>query len=255
MRETPAHPIDWQGLDWTPASGRKAAHPNSRFTAPARQCPGISPEWENPGGVPISALIFGGRRAKTAPLVFQSYDWNHGVYVGAAVASETTAAAQGQEVGRIRRDPFAMLPFCGYNMADYFTHWLSLGKRSPHLPKIFHVNWFRTDHNGRFIWPGFGDNIRVLKWILGRVRNESDADARYTPIGWVPGADAIDVSGIEHEVDPRTMHELLSIDVASWREELADQEQFFRRFGDRLPAEIWRQHAALAQRLGLNAAA
>ena len=250
MSEPPAHVIDWQGKDWTPQAGRKAAHPNSRFTAPAKQCPAISPEWENPRGVPISAFIFGGRRARTAPLVFQSFDWNHGVYVGAAVASETTAAAQGQEVGQIRRDPFAMLPFCGYNMADYFTHWLGIGQRSDAAPKIFHVNWFRTDSAGKFIWPGFGENVRVLRWILGRIKGE--AEGVRTPIGWVPAPGSMDLNGIEQTVGPDTLQDLLTIDTESWRAEMDDQETFFRRFGERLPEEIWRQHAATRERLGLR---
>jgi phosphoenolpyruvate carboxykinase (GTP) len=251
MGDEPGHCIDWLGKDWTPADGqeRKAAHPNSRFTAPASQCPGISPEWENPQGVPISAFIFGGRRARTAPLVFESRDWKHGCYVGAAVASETTAAAQGQAVGKIRRDPFAMLPFCGYNMADYFAHWLSLGEKSEALPKIFHVNWFRQDDDGRFIWPGFGENIRVLKWILGRCKGEAPADE--TPIGFVPSAGSIDLHGIEEEVDESTLAALLEIDAEDWRAELEDQEQFFAKFGERLPVEIRRQHEALRQRMGL----
>ena len=249
MSPPPAHAIDWQGNHWTPDSGRKAAHPNSRFTAPARQCPAISPEWENPKGVPISAFIFGGRRARTAPLVFQAFDWNHGVYVGASVASETTAAAQNQEVGRIRRDPFAMLPFCGYNMADYFAHWLVIGQRSEKLPKIFHVNWFRTDGQGRFIWPGFGENIRVLEWILGRVRGEAKAEE--TAIGWVPAPGTINLRGIEDQVSPETLASLLTIDPGDWAEEMEHQEEFFERFGDRMPEEIWVQHAAASRRLGL----
>jgi phosphoenolpyruvate carboxykinase (GTP) len=250
LNDAPAHALDWEGKDWTPSAGRKAAHPNSRFTAPAAQCPGISPEWENPQGVPISAFIFGGRRARTAPLVFQSFDWNHGVYVGASVASETTAAAQGQEVGKIRRDPFAMLPFCGYNMADYFGHWLDIGRRSEHVPKIFHVNWFRTDQNGRFIWPGFGENIRVLRWILGRIKDE--AEATRTPIGWVPAPGSMDLHGIESSVSPDTLADLLAIDRESWRGEVDDQAAFFSRLGDRMPAEIWRPHTAVKRRLGLD---
>jgi phosphoenolpyruvate carboxykinase (GTP) len=246
----PAHLIDWKGNDWTPDSPTVAAHPNARFTAPAEQCPAISPEWENPRGVPISAFIFGGRRARTAPLVFQSFDWNHGVYVGAAVASETTAAAQGQEIGQIRRDPFAMLPFCGYNMADYFGHWLRIGQRSEAVPKIFHVNWFRTDSAGKFIWPGFGENVRVLRWILGRIKGEAQAEK--TPIGWVPAPGSMDLKGTEDVVGPDTLKDLLAIDRDTWRTEIDDQEAFFRRFGDRLPEEIWRQHAATKQRLGLG---
>ncbi|HYC01412.1 MAG TPA: phosphoenolpyruvate carboxykinase (GTP) [Candidatus Limnocylindrales bacterium] len=249
MGPAPAHALDWQGKDWTPDSGRKAAHPNSRFTAPASQCPGISREWENPAGVPISAFIFGGRRAKTAPLVFESRDWKHGCYVGAAVASETTAAQQDQQAGVIRRDPFAMLPFCGYNMGDYFGHWLSLGGRSDKLPKIFHVNWFRQDGDGNFLWPGFGDNVRVLRWILGRCKGE--ADAVETPIGFVPAPGALDLRGIEHEVSSEVMEELFRIDKDDWRAEMASQKEFFEKFGDRCPQEIWAQYKATTERLGL----
>ncbi len=246
MSEPPSHAIDWRGNDWTPDSDTPAAHPNSRFTAPAGQCPGISPEWENPQGVPISAFIFGGRRAKTAPLVFQSFDWNHGVYVGAAVASETTAAAQGQAVGKIRRDPYAMLPFCGYNMGDYFAHWLEIGKRSDAVPKIFHVNWFRTDDNGKFIWPGFGENVRVLRWILDRCKG--NAEARETPIGYVPAGGSLDLRGLEDEVDDAVLAELLRVEAEDWKAELENQKEFFEKFGDHTPDEIWKQHAATAER-------
>jgi len=250
LSEPPAHAIDWLGKDWTPESEGKAAHPNSRFTAPAGQCPGISKEWENPEGVPISAFIFGGRRAKTAPLVFESFDWNHGVYVGAAVASETTAAAQGQTVGVIRRDPFAMIPFCGYNMADYFAHWLKIGADSGRkVPRIFHVNWFRQDDDGNFIWPGFGDNLRVLKWI--RDRCNEDAATEETPLGYVPAKGALDLSGIEDQVSSETLETLLGVNPADWQAELDNQKEFFEKFGDRLPKEIWEQHAALRKRMGL----
>ncbi|HYC56343.1 MAG TPA: phosphoenolpyruvate carboxykinase (GTP) [Candidatus Binatia bacterium] len=251
MGPAPAHALDWQGKDWTPDSGRKAAHPNSRFTAPASQCPGISKEWENPAGVPISAFIFGGRRAKTAPLVFESRDWKHGCYVGAAVASETTAAQQDQQAGVIRRDPFAMLPFCGYNMGDYFAHWLSLAdkKSGRQMPKIFHVNWFRQDGDGNFLWPGFGDNVRVLRWILGRCKGE--AEAVETPIGNVPAPGALDLRGIEHEVGSDVMTELFRIDKDDWRTEMASQKEFFEKFGDRCPQEIWAQYKATTERLGL----
>ncbi|MEE8311845.1 MAG: phosphoenolpyruvate carboxykinase (GTP) [Candidatus Binatia bacterium] len=256
MSEPPAHCIDWLGNDWysNTAKEHKAAHPNSRFTAPAEQCPGISPEWENPQGVPISAFIFGGRRARTAPLVFESQDWKHGCYVGAAVASETTAAAQGQDVGKIRRDPFAMLPFCGYNMGDYFGHWLTLGEPSAtqpkQMPKIFHVNWFRQDENGHFIWPGFGENIRVLQWILARCKGE--ADATETPLGHVPTRGGIDLRGIEHEIDEETLAGLLAVDAADWKDELQDQKTFFEKFGNRLPQEIWNQYHALRDRMGID---
>jgi phosphoenolpyruvate carboxykinase (GTP) len=247
MGPAPAHAIDWQGKDWTPDSGRPAAHPNSRFTAPARQCPGIDKNWESPTGVPISAFIFGGRRAKTAPLVFQSFDWKHGVYVGAAVASETTAAAQNQAVGVIRRDPFAMLPFCGYNMGDYFAHWEKLGAKSDKVPKIFHVNWFRQA-DGKFLWPGFGDNVRVLRWILDRCKGE--AEATETPIGYVPAPGALDLRGLEHEVSPAVMDELFRIDKDDWQTELASQKEFFTKFGDRCPKGIWEQFEATSKRLG-----
>jgi len=250
MGPAPKHAIDWQGNDWTPDSGRPAAHPNSRFTAPARQCPGISKEWENPRGVPISAFIFGGRRAKTAPLVFQSFDWKHGVYVGAAVASETTAAAQNQAVGVIRRDPFAMLPFCGYNMGDYFGHWLKIGSdpaKADKLPKIFHVNWFRQA-DGKFLWPGFGDNVRVLRWILGRCKGE--VEAVKTPIGFVPAPGALDLRGIEEEVTPPVLDELFRIDQEDWKTELASQKEFFEKFGAHCPEEIWKQYKATVERIG-----
>ncbi len=249
MGPAPAHAIDWRGKDWSPTDATNAAHPNSRFTAPASQCPGISSLWESPQGVPISAFLFGGRRAKTAPLVFQSFDWNHGVYVGAAVASETTAAAQGQEVGVIRRDPFAMLPFCGYNMGDYFAHWLAVGARSDKLPKIFHVNWFRQNEQGNFLWPGFGDNLRVLRWILERCRGGGEAVE--TPIGHVPAQGALDLRGIEAQVPASAMEELLRVDREDWRAEIQSQREFFARFGDRLPKEISQQTEATAKRLGL----
>ncbi len=252
LGDPPAHAIDWLGKDWTPDSKEKAAHPNSRFTAPAGQCPAISPEWENPKGVPISAFIFGGRRAKTAPLVYQSFDWEHGVFVGASVASEVTAAVQGQELGVIRRDPFAIIPFCGYNMADYFAHWLSIGKRSDRVPKIFHVNWFRTDENGKFIWPGFGDNLRVLHWIKDRC--EGKAEAVETPIGYVPAPGALDTEGLEG-IDEATIAELLSVDPEAWRTDLENLHEFFEKFGDRLPATMWEQHRAVVHRLGLDSEA
>ena len=245
----PDHGIDWQGRPWTPGNGEKGAHPNSRFTAPARQNPSISPEWENPKGVPISAFIFGGRRAKVAPLVYQSFDWNHGVYVGASLASETTAAAVGQ-VGVVRRDPMAMLPFCGYDMGDYFGHWLEMGKRIPHPPKIFNVNWFRTDENGKFLWPGFGQNLRVLQWIIGRC--DGTAAAVESAIGLLPAEGSIDMTGLE--LKDGTMPELLRVDPEAWRQEADSQGAFFAKFGDRLPAGITEQRKALLARLERQAA-
>jgi phosphoenolpyruvate carboxykinase (GTP) len=245
--DAPAHCKDWKGNDWTPQDEGKAAHPNSRFTAPASQCPCVSPEWENPKGVPISAILFGGRRAKVAPLVYQSFDWSHGVFVGATMGSETTAAATGQ-VGVVRRDPMAMLPFCGYNMGDYFAHWLEMGKKIPNPPKIFNVNWFRTDDEGHFIWPGYGENFRVIKWVLDRGRG--DAEANETAIGYTPRPEDIETAGIEDEVSPDTLKSLLTIDKESWAAEIEDQTEFFAKF-DRLPGEIRNQQEALKKRLGL----
>lgn len=244
--EPPENGIDWKGRPWTPKSGEKGAHPNSRFTAPASQCPSISPEWENPEGVPISAILFGGRRARVAPLVYQSFDWEHGVFVGATMASETTAAAAGA-VGVVRRDPMAMLPFCGYNMGDYFAYWLEMGKRIPNPPKIFNVNWFRTNEQGKFIWPGFGENFRVLKWILARCKGEAGAEE--SPIGYLPKVDDIDLTGIEDEVSRDTVADLLSVDKEAWRQEVDSIEEFFGKF-DRLPEELKVQLASLKQRFG-----
>ena len=229
----PARAIDWRGRPWTPQSPEKAAHPNSRFTAPARNCPCLSPEFDNPEGVPISAIVFGGRRAKTAPLVYQSRDWAHGVFVGATMASETTAAATGA-VGVVRRDPMAMRPFCGYNMADYWQHWLDMGKKLPNAPKIFNVNWFRTDDNGRFLWPGFGDNLRVLEWILKRCFDEVGADE--TPIGYEPKPEDINLDGCGVTVE--TLRQLLTLDAESWRENCAGIREYFEQFGDKLPHEL-----------------
>jgi phosphoenolpyruvate carboxykinase (GTP) len=241
----PERLTDWRGRPWTKGSSEKAAHPNSRFTAPARQCPSISPKWEAPQGVPISAIIFGGRRARTAPLVFEAFDWKHGVFVAASVASETTAAQSGA-VGVVRRDPMAMLPFCGYNMAAYFGHWLRMGEVIPKPPRIFHVNWFRQDDQGRFIWPGFGDNLRVLRWILQRCQGAGAATE--TPIGLLPTVDAIDRTGID--VADATMRELLSVSRDDWRQEVASIGEFFAKFGADLPAEMARQRDALAKRVG-----
>ena len=242
--EPPKQGIDWKGNPWTPDCGVKGAHPNSRFTAPAAQCPCISSEFEAAGGVPISAIVFGGRRAKTAPLVYEAFDWQHGVFVGATMASETTAAAAGA-VGVVRRDPMAMIPFCGYNMADYFEHWLEMGKKIPNAPKIFHVNWFRLDENGKFMWPGFGDNLRVLNWILDRC--EGKANAKETAIGYLPEAEDINVEGLN--LDKETLEQLLSVDKAVWKEEVESQKEFFKKFGDRLPAGIKEELEKLEARL------
>ena len=244
----PAKATDWKGQPWTPASKEKAAHPNSRFTSPASQCPSISPKFDDPQGVPISAIVFGGRRARTAPLVFESFDWKHGTYVGAMVASETTAAATGA-VGVVRRDPMAMLPFCGYNMADYFNHWLKVGAKSEKAPRIFHVNWFRTDANGKFLWPGFGDNMRVLRWILERC--EGKAQAIDTPIGRVPAPGALDTAGLD--LKPAVVEELLDVDPEAWQAELAGQKEFLEKYGNRMPEEMWRQYRALEERLAAPA--
>ena len=243
----PTNALDWKGNKWDPSSGVKGAHPNSRFTAPAEQCPVISSEFNNPQGVPISALVFGGRRAKTAPLVYQSFDWNHGVFVGSIMASETTAAAAGA-VGVVRRDPMAMLPFCGYNMGDYFAHWINMGDKIENKPKIFNVNWFRLDDEGNFIWPGFGDNMRVLEWILKRSFDEIDAVE--TAIGYMPKPEDINIEGLDISLD--TMKELLSVDVESWREDIENIREFYSKFDefDTLPQELRDQLDALENRLG-----
>ena len=247
----PARLIDWKGNPWTPdmkdADGKpvKAAHPNSRFTAPAINCPCISSEFEAPNGVPISAIIFGGRRAATTPLVYQSRSWDNGVFVGSIMASETTAAAAGA-VGVVRRDPMAMLPFCGYHMGDYFQHWIDMGKKIKVQPKIFNVNWFRTDSEGHFIWPGFGDNMRVLLWILDRC--EGKVGAKETPIGYVPEIDDLDMEGLD--VSKETLADLLNVDKEIWKEEAAGIEEFYKKFGDRLPAELKKQLDELKARLG-----
>ncbi len=246
-KNPPEHAVDWLGNPWNgKESTEKGAHPNSRFTAPAVNCPCISPEFNNPAGVPISAMVFGGRRAKTAPLVYQSFDWNHGVFVGSTMASETTAAATGA-VGVVRRDPMAMLPFCGYHMGDYFAHWLEMGaKLGDKAPKIFNVNWFRTDDEGHFIWPGFGDNMRVLMWILDRC--DGKADAVETPIGYEPKPEDINIEGLD--IDLETVKGLLNVDVELWKEEAKGIEEFYAKFGDKLPQELRNQLNALKERLG-----
>ena len=246
----PARLIDWKGNHWTPdmkdADGKpvKAAHPNSRFTAPAINCPCISSEFEAPNGVPISAIIFGGRRAATTPLVYQSRSWDNGVFVGSIMASETTAAAAGA-VGVVRRDPMAMLPFCGYHMGDYFQHWIDMGKKIKVQPKIFNVNWFRTDSEGHFIWPGFGDNMRVLDWILKRCEETVDADE--TAIGYVPKPEDINLEGCS--VDEETLKGLLNVDTETWKKEAEGIKEFYKKFGDRLPKELNDELSALESRL------
>lgn len=245
-KDSPKNAINWKGQKWDPSSGEKCAHPNSRFTAPARNCPCLSPEFENSNGVPISAIIFGGRRAKTAPLVYQSFDWEHGVFVGSIMASETTAAAAGK-VGVVRRDPMAMLPFCGYHMGDYFAHWLEMGKKIANPPKIFNVNWFRTDDNGHFIWPGYGDNMRVLMWILDRC--SENAKAVETPIGYEPSPEDIELEGL-NGISKDTIKDLLNVDSSLWREEAAGIKEFYSKFGSKLPKELHEQLAALENRLG-----
>ncbi len=246
----PAQATDWSGNEWRPGMvddrgiSVKAAHPNSRFTAPASQCPCVSPKWEDPEGVPISAILFGGRRANVMPLVFETLSWNHGVFTASTVGSEKTAAQEGV-VGEIRRDPMAMLPFCGYNMGDYFQHWINMGKKIPKLPKIFHVNWFRTDDHGKFMWPGFGDNMRVLDWIIDRC--EGKVDATQTPIGFVPKAADINTEGLN--LAPGTIEKLVAVNQAEWRDEQTDQEKFFKTFGDRFPKELWDEFNSLKKRL------
>jgi len=237
---------DWRGQPWTKDSSTPAAHPNSRFTAPAGQNPAVAPEWEDPAGVPISAILFGGRRASVVPLVTQSRDWANGVFMGSIVASETTAAATGA-VGNLRRDPFAMLPFCGYNMGDYFAHWLSFAEHYDEetLPKVFYVNWFRKGDNGRWLWPGFGENSRVLEWVFKRVAG--DADAVETPIGFVPTMDSLDVTGVD--VSSADMAELLNVDLDEWRAEVPSIRQHFAQFGERLPAALHAQLDELESRL------
>ena len=244
--EPPAHLTDWRGNDWTPDSDTPAAHPNARFTTPAGQCPIIADEWEDPKGVPISAILFGGRRASAVPLVTESFDWQQGVFLGANVASEKTAAAEGA-VGELRRDPFAMLPFCGYNMGDYFGHWLEIGKATDpeKLPRIYYVNWFRKGADGRFIWPGFGENSRVLKWIVERLNGK--ADAAKSPIGHLPTREALDTEGLD--MDDADLDTLLSVDTEVWKQEAALVPEHFEKFGDHMPKALWDEYHDLVRRL------
>jgi phosphoenolpyruvate carboxykinase (GTP) len=244
----PAHLTDWQGNDWTPASGRPAAHPNSRFTVAAQQCPSISDDWEDPRGVVIDAIIFGGRRATNVPLVVEARDWEHGVYLGATISSERTAAAEGT-IGELRRDPFAMMPFVGYNMADHWAHWLKVGQElrsTGSVPRIFQVNWFRKGDDGRFLWPGFGENSRVLEWILERV--DGQVAAKESPIGLLPTEDALNLDGLD--VSEKDMTELFAIDRQSWLDEADATEEFFATFEGRVPAAVEAQLTTLREKLG-----
>jgi len=242
----PAKLIDWEGKEWTPACGRKAAHPNARFTAPVTQCPVIDPDWENTDGVPLAAILFGGRRPSTIPLVNEAFDWEHGVFMGACAASETTTAAMGK-AGVLRHDPFAMLPFCGYHMGDYFAHWLSMAKRTERskLPRIYYVNWFRRDETGRWLWPGYGENSRVLKWIFERV--QAGGEAVETPVGNLPTPQSLDISGLS--VLPENLAQLLAVDVPGWKNDVDEINSYFATFGDRLPSAMYDQLMRLRQRL------
>ncbi|MHC5038783.1 MAG: phosphoenolpyruvate carboxykinase domain-containing protein, partial [Planctomycetota bacterium] len=245
MNEAPGHAIDWKGRDWSPGAPDPAAHPNARFTAPAKQCPVICPDWEKPEGVPIDIFVFGGRRAGVVPLVTEAFDWDHGVFLGATAASETTAANIGA-VGNLRRDPFAMKPFCGYNMADYFGHWLGMGDRlGDKAPRIFYVNWFRKADDGHWLWPGFGENSRVLKWMCDRV--DGKAEARKTSIGFLPGEGALDLGGLD--LPPADLEALMHVDEAAWKAEIQGIREYFAQFGDRLPARLASQLDALEKRL------
>jgi phosphoenolpyruvate carboxykinase (GTP) len=244
--EAPAHLTDWQGRDWTPSSAGPAAHPNARFTVPASQTPVIAPEWEDPAGVPISAILFGGRRASAVPLVTEALDWKHGVFMASNVASEGTAAAE-NKIGELRRDPFAMLPFCGYNMGDYFGHWLRMGEKAEaaKLPRIYFVNWFRKDERGKFVWPGYGENSRVLKWIVERL--EGRAEAVETPIGRVPAKTSLDTTGLT--ITDAQLDLLLTVDPSIWAQEAALIPEFYQKFGDHTPKALWAEYEALVARL------
>jgi len=245
--EPTAHAIDWRTNEWTPESDTPAAHPNARFTTPAAQCPSIAAEWEDPRGVPISAILFGGRRSSVVPLVYEARDWEHGVFLGSTMSSETTAAASGK-VGRLRWDPMAMLPFCGYHMADYFRHWLKLGERDgAKLPRIFYVNWFRKDENGKFLWPGYGENSRVLAWIFRRC--EGNAEAVDTAIGLLPpvGEGGIETDGLD--VSTEAMAELLKVDADGWKQQLPQMHEHYAEFGNKLPEGLRAQLQTLEDRL------
>jgi len=243
--EPPAHAIDWTGQDWTPECGRPCAHANARFTAPASQCPTIDPNWQNPEGVSIRGIIFGGRRATTMPLVYQAFNWIHGIYVGATMGSEMTAAAFGT-LGKVRRDPMAMLPFCGYNMGDYFSHWLDMPKYLTHFPRFFNVNWFRKGEDGKFLWPGYGENMRVLEWIVNRCRGK--VAGHETRIGWTPFFEDFNAEGIEN-FDREEFDQAMRFDRAEWKTELLSQAEFFIDMYDHLPKEIIYQRELLAARL------
>ena len=249
--DAPEHLIDWKGRDWSKASGEPAAHPNARFTAPAKQCPVIAPEWEDPAGVPISAILVGGRRKSTIPLVHESFDWNHGVFLGSIMGSEITAAAISDKIGQVRRDPFAMLPFCGYHVCDYLQHWIDVGSKSTEdkLPKIFYVNWFRKDENGKWLWPGFGENSRVLKWVVERVSGKGEAVK--TAIGYMPTESAIDTNGLD--VSAADMAELLKVSKDEWLAEVESIRAHYTSYGEKLPVELAHQLDALEQRLNAMA--